>query len=138
MLSDLALRSKALWGYDTGFLEACRAELTLTPDAVRADPVYVAEEGGRVLGLYRLEAVAGDEAELGLLYVEPDSAGRGLGTLLLEHAVESARALGCRRLLIQADPNAEPFYRARGAVRCGTRPSGSIPGRELPLLCLDV
>lgn len=36
--------------------------------------------------------------------------------------------------MIDADPNAEPFYRAMGAVRIGATPSGSIPGRELPLL----
>ncbi|MGI5472915.1 hypothetical protein [Streptomyces sp. CA-132043] len=28
-LSDLALRSKAHWGYDTAFLGACRDELTV-------------------------------------------------------------------------------------------------------------
>src|SRR5262245_20710052 len=29
MLSDLALRSKAYWGYEPRFLAACRAELTV-------------------------------------------------------------------------------------------------------------
>jgi predicted acetyltransferase len=40
-------------------------------------------------------------------------------------------------LAIQADPNAEPFYLSRGAVRVGTEPSQSIPDRVLPLLELD-
>jgi hypothetical protein len=33
---------------------------------------------------------------------------------------------------IDADPNAEAFYLAMGAVRIGQTPSGSIPGRVLP------
>ena len=28
-LSDLCFRSKAVWGYDAAFMEACRGELTL-------------------------------------------------------------------------------------------------------------
>ena len=35
-LSGLALRSKGYWGYDAAFLDACRAELTLTPDQAAA------------------------------------------------------------------------------------------------------
>lgn len=48
--------------------------------------------------------------------------------------MDRARRLGFTRLTIDADPNAEPFYRAMGAVRIGAVPSGSVPGRELPLL----
>ena len=37
-------------------------------------------------------------------------------------------------MTIEADPDAAPFYRRIGARDVGTAPSGSIPGRELPLL----
>jgi len=36
--------------------------------------------------------------------------------------------------MIDADPNAEGFYLKMGAERVGESPSGSIPGRMLPLL----
>ena len=31
LLTELCLRSKAVWGYDDAFMRACRAELTLSP-----------------------------------------------------------------------------------------------------------
>ncbi|WP_327677110.1 GNAT family N-acetyltransferase [Kitasatospora sp. NBC_00458] len=134
-LSALALRSKGHWGYDAEFLEACRAELTLDPDRIEADRAAVAEEDGRVLGFVTLVG-APPEGELDMLFVEPDAIGRGVGRRLMEHLVSRAEELGFRRVLVVADPNAEPFYAAMGAVRIGVVPSGSIPGRELPLLAL--
>jgi hypothetical protein len=44
-LSALALRSKALWGYDAAFIEACRASLTVDPEAIATYPFYVLDEG---------------------------------------------------------------------------------------------
>ncbi|MFC4061206.1 GNAT family N-acetyltransferase [Planomonospora corallina] len=136
-LSALALRSKAHWGYDEAFLAACRDELTLTPGRVTAARTVVAERDGRVLGFATLE---GDppRGELGMLFVEPDAIGTGVGRLLFAHAVATARGLGFTRLEIESDPYAEPFYLAMGAVRTGSVPSGSLTGRTLPLLEVTV
>ena len=137
-LTDLAFRSKALWGYDAAFMEQCRRELTVTADYIGSTDVYVLEEDGRVVGFHALEYSAPDRAELGLLFIEPHRVGAGFGSALLEHAVTHARSRGCTALVIQGDPHAEPFYRARGAVPIGSRPSASIPGRELPLFRIDL
>ncbi|MFD0278915.1 GNAT family N-acetyltransferase [Kitasatospora sp. NPDC127111] len=137
LLSALALRSKGYWGYDEAFLEACREELTLDPAAIERRRTAVAEDGGRVLGFVTLVG-APPQGELGMLFVEPDAIGRGVGRSLVEHVRAQAAALGFRRLTIDSDPFAEPFYLAMGATRIGTTPSGSIPGRELPLLALEI
>ncbi|HVD15457.1 MAG TPA: GNAT family N-acetyltransferase [Actinomycetota bacterium] len=136
LLSDLALRSKGHWGYDQAFLDACRDELTLTPAEVRAKRTIVAERDGRVVGFYTL---AGDPpvASLDHLFVEPGEIGTGVGRTLWRHAVAAAQSLGFTRMEIEADPDAEAFYLAMGARRRGTASSGSIPGRELPLLEYD-
>jgi hypothetical protein len=42
--------------------------------------------------------------------------------------------MGADRMVIEADPDAAPFYRRIGAKDCGLVPSGSIPGRMLPKL----
>lgn len=73
-----------------------------------------------------------------MMFVEPDAIGRGVGRTLFEHTVAQARRLGFTALTIDADPNAEPFYVAMGALRIGATPSGSIPGRELPLLRIEL
>jgi GNAT superfamily N-acetyltransferase len=133
LLSDLALASKAHWGYDAEFLEACRDELTLTPEDVVARRAAVVERDGRVVGFC---TVAGEppELELGMMFVDPAHVGRGVGRELWAHATAEARRLGADRMTIDADPHAEAFYLAMGAVGIGETASGSIPGRSLPRL----
>ena len=46
---------------------------------------------------------------------------QGLGRRLLAHAARVARLAGAREIAIEADPQAEPFYLAQGAVRVGAR-----------------
>jgi GNAT superfamily N-acetyltransferase len=137
MLTGLALRSKAHWGYEPAFMQACVSALTLTPARIQAERFFVLEEDGLVIGFGALQTV-GDEAELTNLFVEPDAIGRGYGRRLWRHAVALAAALGARRMRIESDPFAESFYRAMGAERIGEVPSDAIPGRLLPLLVFAV
>ncbi|MFI0240089.1 GNAT family N-acetyltransferase [Streptomyces sp. NPDC016845] len=133
-LSALALRSKAHWGYDEAFMAACVDELTLRPEEVEARRTVVAQApDGRLLGLATLEGQP-PRGELGLMFVDPDAIGGGVGRLLFGHVREAARAAGFARFGWAADPNAVPFYEAMGGRRVGTVPSGSLPGRVLPLM----
>ncbi|GAA5137239.1 GNAT family N-acetyltransferase [Pseudonocardia adelaidensis] len=133
LLNDLVMRSKAYWGYDEEFLAACRDELTIDAGDVTAGRVVVAEDGHGVRGVASLQGCA-PEGELGLLFVDPEAIGTGVGRALYRHVLAMARELGFTRLRIEADPNAAPFYRATGARPAGTAPSGSVPGRALPVL----
>ena len=133
-LSALALRSKAYWGYDEEFLSACREELTLHEDDLATRPTFVLERAGRAIGFYTLESVTESQVELWFLFVEPDAIGQGHGRRLLEHAKAEAIARGFSTMIIQADPNAIEFYQHLGGRLVGSQPSGSIPGRMLPLL----
>jgi ribosomal protein S18 acetylase RimI-like enzyme len=132
-LSELALRSKARWGYDEQFLEACRAELTLCPQDISPRRTVVAEVAGRTAGFYTLDG-APPEGELGNLWIEPEHMRRGIGRELWRHAMAAARDAGFRTVLIEADPHAEGFYLAMGATTVGQTPSSSIPGRFLARL----
>jgi GNAT superfamily N-acetyltransferase len=136
-LSEIAIRGKGYWGYDQAFLDACRAELTFTAAEIAARRIVVAESSQQVLGFYSLDGEA-PEGELGNLWVVPESIGTGLGRRIFEAAMESARDLGFTRLKIEAEPRAEGFYLAMGAIRVGEVPSGSIPGRVIPLLTFDL
>jgi N-acetylglutamate synthase-like GNAT family acetyltransferase len=133
MLSELALRSKGHWGYDAAFLEACRAELTITPARIDRETVWVAVEAGEVVGFCSL-LVEGENAELTDLFVDPVRIGSGVGQALWDRSVATSREKGATRIRIESDPHAEQWYLKRGAVRVGEAPSGSIPGRVLPLL----
>ncbi|MGW1178013.1 GNAT family N-acetyltransferase [Kitasatospora sp. NPDC002543] len=136
LLTGIALRSKAYWGYDEAFMAACRAELAVDAGVIEGSATVVAEDAGRLLGFVSVSG-APPTGSLDLLFVEPEAIGRGVGRALFERARGMAAELGLRRLTIDSDPNAEPFYLAMGATRVGSVPSGSIPGRELPQLVLD-
>lgn len=132
-LSALAVRSKAHWGYDEAFLDACRDELATTADECDGIHVQVAERDGAPIGYYKL-AGQPPVGELADLFIDPPAIGSGAGARLLRHAIELGRSLSLHILTIDADPNAEAFYRRAGAVRVGSVASGSIPDRELPRL----
>lgn len=140
LLSALALRSKAHWGYSPDFLDACRDELTV--DRSRVGSVdyrcFVFVEDNSILGFYALESVSEDVHELDALFVEPAQIGTGIGRLLIQHAVQLLTNCGAVRLIIQGDANATEFYKAAGARQIGNRESDSIPGRYLPLFELEI
>src|SRR5262245_41252969 len=103
LLTELALRSKAVWGYSAEFMERCRPLLTVSAEYIVLRPTFVAEVGGRVCGFYSLRQHDHD-VELDLLFVAPEMIGRGVGAALLAHARAEALALGFARLLIESDP----------------------------------
>jgi GNAT superfamily N-acetyltransferase len=135
-LSALAFASKAHWGYDDAFMEACRAELTVQPVHLEGYVVRVAESDGAIVGFHAVERTS-SEPELMWLFVAPAAMGRGVGRALLDDAVSVARALGAEVLTIDSDPNASGFYERVGARVVGATPSVSIPNRMLPRLVLE-
>jgi GNAT superfamily N-acetyltransferase len=136
-LSELAVRSKAHWGYSTEFLMACRAELTVDPADIDAGRVIVATRRGSVAGFSN---VTGEPpvADLDMLFVEPAHIGTGVGAALFDALRATAVAARFTVLRIESDPFALGFYESRGAVQVGEASSASIPGRALPLLELDL
>jgi len=134
-LTELAISSKAYWGYDADFMAACRKELTVTAEALLASLSGVFENAGDVAGFYLLSGSANrDVAELEYFFVSPDQIGLGIGNDLWRHMAAAARAKPFKCIRIESDPNAEPFYKRMGAQTVGTTPSCSIPGRVLPLM----
>jgi len=137
LLTDLCLRSKAVWGYDEAFMRACRAELTLSAADLAPSSLQVAVDGNEVAGLVQI-AVEGEKADLAKLFIAPSTLRAGVGRQLFDWAVKTARERGARWLWIEADPDAAAFYRQMGAIDDGVAPSGSIPGRYLPRLKLKL
>ena len=58
----------------------------------------VAEQDGRVVGCCALQIVWADLAEIKSLAVEEADAGKGIGRMLLDSALEQARELGVQRV----------------------------------------
>jgi len=88
VLSALAFASKASWGYDDAFMEACRAELTVAPGDLQRVCVRVYVDGV----IHGFSGVDGDE--LTWLFVDPRAMRRGIGRALMGDACALARAAG--------------------------------------------
>ena len=97
----------------------------------------IAESDGCIVCVAQI-ALKGKIAELSSLFVEPTRLRCGAGRQLFDWAKQTARSAGAAHLVIEADPYAAGFYRRMGAIDAGTVPSGSIPGRMLPVLKLTL
>ena len=117
-LSELALRSKAHWGYSAAFLAAVRDELSYRGDQIESADMRFAvlEVDGAAVGFYALKLLSAAAVELDSLFVEPRCIGRGFGRTLIEHAKTAARQLGARQMIIQGDPYAEPVLDRKSVV----------------------
>ena len=138
-LSALALEAKQYWPYSPEDIERWRPLLAVTAADIAANPTFVAELDDEVVGFYLL--VPDPKAwVLEQLWVSPSVARRGIGKALVSHAITTARRAGVSSIVIDADPNAEPFYVACGAVREGViaAPIASHPARVRPQLSLPV
>jgi N-acetylglutamate synthase-like GNAT family acetyltransferase len=129
-LTDLAVRSKAHWGYDEAFLEASMPDLAVTAERFAISQVVVAEDAAGVTGFATLGG-APPEMELAQLFVEPSRIGTGVGRTLVRHVVSMARQADAASLAVDSDPNAEGFYRRLGFERVGSVPSIVDPRRRL-------
>lgn len=137
LISELAIRSKAYWGYDETFMNKARAELAVSRQAIVEHDIFVAEENGRILGYYELKGKP-PIVKLNSLFIEPEVIGTGVGQTLFKHAVQLAQSQGYQRMTFDSDPFAEGFYEKMGASQVGEAPSGSIPGRVLPLMEMEL
>jgi GNAT superfamily N-acetyltransferase len=120
--------------------EGDRATLLAHPDAlvfadiaVKEGRTRVATEGGDIVGFVTLALAAA--AELDDLFVEPSRMGQGIGRLLVDDAVATARANGYRRLEVIANPHAIAFYSKVGFAFDRDAETRFGPA---PRLCLDM
>jgi GNAT superfamily N-acetyltransferase len=137
-LTAIALAAKRHWGYAEDLIEQWREALTILPEFVRREPVYVADLRGQRVGFY---ALAGSPSQIKLdhLWVLPSHMRAGIGRHLFCHAMQQAAFLGATEIQIESDPNAEEFYARLGARKIGEIVStANEKERRLPILLMKV
>jgi GNAT superfamily N-acetyltransferase len=84
--------------------------------------LLVGELDGEVVGVCQLivfrhiQAGGGRCAEIESVHVHPDQRGHGVGTALMRHAIERARALGCYRVQLTSNTVREDAHRFYGSL----------------------
>ena len=137
-LTAIAFAAKRHWGYPERWIESWSDVLTVEREFISSNETYAAVVDSQTVGFYALGR-KGDRLDLRHMWVLPNSMRRGVGRSLFLHALERTKALGFRKLEIEADPNAEPFYQRLGAHRIGTSiREVEQQRRELPILVFEI
>lgn len=136
-LTALIFASKRSNGYDDAFMAACAEELRVTAEDIETKEVWVAADAS-VLGCVTLLRENARLGEVTSFFVHPDAKRQGVGRQLWSRVLSRSRDMGLTRLVLDADPEAVAFYEAMGFAVIGSSPSGSIPGRMLPQMALDL
>lgn len=132
-LTDIALRSKAHWGYPSTLIDLWAEDLRVTPESCDGESLWVIEVN-RVLAGFGELIIHDDVAILDDLWIVPEHIGQRLGEKLFHHLVSLARSRGATTIRFEAEPNAVGFYQHMGAVITGEQPSATVPGRSLPIM----
>lgn len=112
-------------------------DMIVHSDFLTAEHGMIAEEAGVVLG-YAIVRVAGSEAFLRDLFVEPSRFREGAGRALFEAALRDAKRRGARTMTLEGDPHAIGFYKRMGMRQIGSKPSIAGGGRMLPIMAMNI
>lgn len=118
MLTAIAHAAKRHWGYPEKWIAHWEPDLTITPEFINANEVFVAVKDGRIIGCRAL-VLSQSLADLEHMWILPEFIGTGLGRRLFMHTRDRAASLKMAELELSADPHAEGFYQHMGAVRIG-------------------
>ena len=137
-LTELAHAAKRHWGYPETWIAYWKSDLTITPQFIAGNEVFVATIDNEIAGCCAL-VVSESLAELEHMWINPQYMGNGAGRALFAHVRERAQARRFNALEITADPNAEGFYERMGAVRVSEVPA-DVDGqpRVLPRMRIDL
>jgi len=118
VLTEIAHAAKRHWGYPENWIEHWKEDLTITPEFIANNEMYVAIVGEKFAGCCAL-VLSDSLAELEHMWIRPAHMGAGVGRALFNQIVERAAIHNARVVELSADPNAEGFYRRMGATRIG-------------------
>ena len=138
-LTAIAHAAKRHWGYPEKWIEQWQTDLTITPEFITDNEVFVAIVNDSIAGCCAL-VVTGALAEIEHMWIKPEHMGSGVGRALFEHARERARELQLPMLELSADPNAEGFYERMGAKRIADIPASmnGAAARVLPRMRINL
>jgi GNAT superfamily N-acetyltransferase len=133
ILTNIAIRSEAYWGYDLNFMEKFKFIYKVTEEFINNNPTFVIEEGENIIGFYGVTS-SDKETSLEYLYVEPQKIGKGYGKLLWNHMVDVCSKRGMNEIVLVTSPQAKEFYIKMGAIPSGEVDSLVIKDRKVPKL----
>jgi GNAT superfamily N-acetyltransferase len=122
-LTEIAHAAKRHWNYPEEWIGHWKLDLTITPDFIMGNEVFVAVVDEQIAGCCAL-VLTDSLAEIEHMWMRPEHMGTGIGRALFTHAKQRAEERGAQVLELSADPNAEGFYARMGAKHIGDIEAG--------------
>jgi len=130
ILNSISVKSKMHWGYPQEWIRNWMDILTITPEYLEKNFVYKILVN-EIIGFCGIEKKS-NYYEIGHLWILPDFIGKGYGKYLLEKTISTVVPKGSE-LRVEADPNAEAFYKRMG-FSTFDKVESFPKGRYLPLM----
>ena len=137
ILSQITHESKAFWGYSKDQLDIWKTELRITPEYIVANETIKLIVNAEAVGYYSFFRINKNQLKLDNLFLLPNFISQGFGKILLQDFLKRANQLNVGSVILEADPNAENFYKYFGFKTYDLKKS-SIEGRFLPLMQIDL
>ena len=93
-------------------------------------PMYVFCDNEMICGYYSLNIEGNGECELNNLAVLPEYRHKGIGKCLFDHAVKTAKEMGCNTLnigIVEENTVLRKWYEKNGAIHIGTQKFDFFP-----------
>jgi len=130
-LNRISLVSKRHWGYPEEWIENWMDALTLLPENIKQQQILIGAINSEIIGFCSITENE-KQYEILHLWLLPEFIGRGYGKKLLSQTLKEFINTD-KPVIVEADPNAEPFYKGQGFVTFDKIES-SPPGRFLPVM----
>lgn len=137
ILTNITKKSKSHWGYSNEQIESWSSQLTITTNYIETNKIYKLVINDLVVGYYSYVILEENVVQLDNLFVLPEYIGTGLGTFLMNDFLDRCKALKFQKVVLDADPNAENFYKKHGFKTIGQIET-SIKDRFLPIMELHL
>jgi GNAT superfamily N-acetyltransferase len=137
ILTDITYKGKAFWGYSVEQMEHWKNELTISPEYIEKHETYKLLIGEEIIGYYSFWKMDDNTLKLDDIFLLPEYIGKGYGTILMLDCIDKSKLLQAKRIILDAEPNAEGFYKRLG-FETYNRLESSIKGRLLPQMELGL
>lgn len=146
-LTRISFDSKGYWRYPQSYFEIWKNELTISPDYIDRNEVFVYEKNHEVVGYYSIVSLPEDAFVSGIrltkgfwlehMFIDPPNMGKGIGSKMFHHLRNWCKKMEIGKIEIFADPNSRAFYEKMGCRYVGEFPS-TIKNRTTPYLRLQL
>ena len=131
-LSEIALISKAYWGYSEDLIDLWKSELIVSSKMIENFISYTAFYNDEIVGFWLREPI--EDISDGRFFIHPRHIKKGCGRLLWQAVMKEASRRKIKKFVFETDKFALGFYEKMGGRLVKYIDSSYIKGLKLPIV----